>query len=132
MVIGPFVLILYGLICFGMLLAVKQSVTNAAAEGARAAIGAQPVGAETVDQAQMRVAAARVTGSLGWLGSHYVQARDVVVDVPAYCSGSSGPKCIHVKVTYPWTGNELIPPAPGLASITPSKIVSEARVQVSG
>ena len=35
----PLFFILYGLIAFGMMLALKQSVTNAAAEGARAVVG---------------------------------------------------------------------------------------------
>src|SRR5437588_6838703 len=40
LVIPIFVFVLYGLIAFGLMLSAKQTVTNAAAEGARAAVGA--------------------------------------------------------------------------------------------
>ena len=39
LVIGLFMLILYGLISYGMILATKQRVTNAASEAARSAVG---------------------------------------------------------------------------------------------
>ena len=126
-----FFTILYLLIAFGMALAVKQSITNAAAEGARAAIGAQAVGAETLEQAQVRVAKARVAGALDWLGTHYVESRDLVVAPPAACDVlvPTGPKCIKVKVTYLWKGNEIVPPGPG-SSLLPDTFSSESVVQV--
>ena len=126
-----FFTILYLLVAFGMALAVKQSITNAASEGARAAVGAQAVGAETLDAAQVRVAKARVASALDWLGSHYVESRDLVVDPPAACDASdpTGPKCIKVKVTYLWDGNEIVPPGPGSA-LLPDRFSSESVVQV--
>ena len=39
LVIGLFMLILYGLISYGMIMATKQRVTNAASEAARSAVG---------------------------------------------------------------------------------------------
>lgn len=138
-----FFTILYLLIAFGMALAVKQSITNAASEGARAAIGAQPIGIETLDQAQVRVAKARVAGALDWLGSHYVESRDlkvgtptpdpeVFIPLPGLCDPVGdplGPKCITVKVTYLWKGNEIVPPGPGSA-LLPETFSSESVVQV--
>src|SRR5947207_6832460 len=46
LVIPIFIFVLYGLIAFGMMLSAKQTITNAASEGARAAVGAtgDPVG----------------------------------------------------------------------------------------
>ena len=55
LVVGLFVFILYGLISFGMILATKQRITNAAAEAARAAVG------ESNDADAISVATARVT-----------------------------------------------------------------------
>jgi len=127
-----FFTILYLLIAFGMALAVKQSITNAASEGARAAVGARPVGSETLDAAQVRVAKAQVARALDWLGGHYVESRDLVVDPPAACDSSNpaGPKCIRVKVTYQWDGNEIVPPGPG-SNLLPETFSSESVVQVA-
>jgi Flp pilus assembly protein TadG len=57
LVVALFVFVLYGLIAFGMILATKQRVTNAAAEWARAAVG-QPSAAAAVSAATARVLAA--------------------------------------------------------------------------
>ena len=54
LVVGLFVFILYGLIAFGMILATKQRVTNATAEGARAAVG-QTNAADAKNAAKARV-----------------------------------------------------------------------------
>jgi Flp pilus assembly protein TadG len=128
-VFGLFVFVLYALIAFGMILALKQSMTSAASDGARAAIAARPVGAETPAQAQVRVAKAKVDNALNWLGSKY-HASDTTA-VVAFCSGSSGPQCITVTVDYPYESRPLVPPSPGMGLMTPSHIKSTAVVQVS-
>jgi Flp pilus assembly protein TadG len=122
------VTVLYGLIALGMVVGLKQSVTNAAAEGARAAIGARQQAGETLPQAQARVAKARVASALNWLGSKY-DPNDVTALV-AYCEGSSGPQCITVTIDYPYGARPLVPHAPGLKIVTPDHLKTTAKVQL--
>lgn len=123
LVAGLFIFILYGLIWFGMMLALKQGVTNAAAEGARSAVGLTGVDAQT--KAQQTVA-----DRLGWLGGNYSDS-DITVDLPAPCQPSGVGTCITVSIAYPWEDRPLIPAAPGLGFVAVEQITSEATVQIS-
>ena len=138
MIALPLFFVLYALIAFGMMLALKQSVTSAAAEGARAVVGVVDDPATAgVDERVVR-AQTTVANRLGWLGSKY-QPSDLTVswyntstgacDVPAGGTPPS-PPTICVKISYPYDSRPLIPTAPGLGLITPSTLGSEARVQV--
>ena len=126
LVFGLFVMILYGLIAFGMVLAVKQGVTNASAEGARAAVGA----ADAVEaEAQAKD---RVRNALDWLGSKYdVDDPDQFLAQTADCPSISTPtaKCITVTITYDYDAHPVVPPAPGLRILTPPRLVSTSVVQ---
>jgi Flp pilus assembly protein TadG len=123
LVIPIFVFVLYGLIAFGMMLSAKQTVTNAAAEGARAAVGAStdPVGA-----ARARVGQAMNSYS----GYNAADPKQFDAQV-APCTNNAAASCITVKVTYPYGDKPLIPPAPGLGLVMPSTLSSTAVVQVS-
>lgn len=131
-VFSLFVFVLYGLIAFGMMLALKQSVTAAAAEGARSAVGV------TDDAAAVTTAKAAVLDRLDWLAADKKAAVSAQLDanpptVVSPCPGSPLPtsRCIRVEVTYPYAGNELVPPAPGLGLVTPSSFGSTAVVQIT-
>lgn len=114
LVVGLFIFILYGLIAFGMILATKQRVTNAAAEGARAAVG-QTTSAGAISAATARVAAAGLTA-----GAY----------TPTYTTAACGSnQCITVTITYNLSTNPVVPPAPGLRLVTPSTLTSTAVVQ---
>ncbi|HUR17860.1 MAG TPA: TadE/TadG family type IV pilus assembly protein [Acidimicrobiales bacterium] len=116
LVVGLFVFILYGLISFGMILATKQRITNAAAEGARAAVG-QTSAAAAVTAATNRVLAAGLPA-----GAY----------TPTYTTATCGSnQCITVTITYNLASRPVVPPAPGLGLITPSTISSSAVVQYS-
>lgn len=116
LVVGLFVFILYGLIAFGMVLATKQRVTNAAAEGARAAVGsANPT--DAINAATARVLAAGLPA-----GAY----------TPTYSTapcGTTGNECITVTITYDLDGHPVIPPAPGLGLVIPPSMSSTAVVQ---
>ena len=139
LVVIPLVFILYGLIAFGMMLALKQSVTNAAAEGARSVVGVvDDPSTPGVDERVLR-AQQTVANRLDWLGSKY-QSSDLTVawwdsttsscvNVAAGASPPS-PPTICVKISYPYSSRPLVPLAPGLGLVTPSTLGSEARVQV--
>ncbi len=123
LVIGLFMFVLYGLVWFGMMLALKQGVTNAAAEGARSAVGLSGAAAQTR-------AKTTVQNRLGWLGGNY-SAGDVTVALPAPCVGDATHSCITVKIEYPWEDRPLLPAAPGLNFVPVEKISSTATVQIS-
>lgn len=113
LVLPVFLFVLYGLITFGVILAQKQQITNAAADGARAAVGqTDPVGAAT----------ARVQQALGAPGSY------TATYTTATCSGGSG-SCITVNIVYDYANHPIVPTAPGLGLVTPSTFMSKAVVQ---
>ena len=127
LVIPIFIFVLYGIIAFGIMLSAKQSLVNAASEGARAAVGS------TGSTAQVAAAKAAVQRSLAGSVKQY-DANDTSefeahVD---YCTGTSGSKCIFVNLTYPYDSKPLIPQAPGLGLVTPSTLTAHAVVQVPG
>jgi len=122
LVVGLFMFILYGLVWFGMMLALKQGVTNAASEAARSAVGLSGTAAQ--NKAKQTVA-----DRLSWLGAKY-DPNDVTVATPATCVGGSG-TCITVKIAYPWETRPLLPKAPGLGFVPVPSISSEATVQIS-
>lgn len=133
----PLFFILYALIAFGMMLALKQSVTSAASEGARAVVGVVDDPATAGDERVLR-AQTTVANRLSWLGSKY-QPGDLTVSwynsVSGACDVAAGgtppsPPTVCVKIAYPYTSRPLIPGAPGMGLITPSTLGSEARVQV--
>lgn len=119
LVVGLFIFILYGLITFGMILATKQRVTNAAAEAARAAVG-QTNAADAKSAAIARVAASGLTSGTYTIGPG-------AGEPTVFACGSF--QCIQVTVTYNLAANPVVPPAPGLGLVTPSSISSTAVVQ---
>jgi Flp pilus assembly protein TadG len=120
----PFFFILYGLIAFGMMLALKQGVTNAASEAARSAVGSS--------NATTAAAAAKATVQqrLSWAHSYNVNDSTQFQAVAVNCSASDTQQsCIQVTVTYPYSAHPLVPPAPGLGLFTPDHISSQATVE---
>jgi len=116
LVIGIFMLVLYGLISFGMIMATKQRVTNAASEAARSAVG------ESNDTAAIAAATTRVDTLLSGSAGSYTR---VVTATPLPCS----PCLVKVTITWDWKNHPVVPPAPGIGLVTPDKIISEAQVQ---
>ena len=130
LVFALFVFVLYALICFGVILAAKNSVTHAAAEGARSAIGVVDVPSTPDDERLVR-AYDRVAQSLAWFGPNY-QPGDTTATIAA-CGPPAPPsaQCITVTITYPYESRPLIPPAPGLGVVTPSRLSATAVVELT-
>jgi Flp pilus assembly protein TadG len=125
LVMIPLMMMLYGLIAFGMVIALKQSMTSAAADAARSAVGA-PVGTEA------SVAQATVAQRLSWMGSK-IQPSDTiatVVDCTTIAPDASG-HCMQVIITYPYSSRPVVPQAPGLGLVTPSQLTAKAVVKFS-
>jgi Flp pilus assembly protein TadG len=127
----PFFLLLYGLVVFGMALAVKQSVTNAAAEGARAAVG-------ITNEAAAELKAQEVVASrLDWLGGNY-QGSDLTVTwyntTTATCGATSPPTgqpmTICVAIDLPYKARGVVPTVPIIDGVTPEHLRSTAIVQI--
>ena len=128
----PFFLLLYGLIVFGMALAVKQSVTNAAAEGARSAVG------YTTDSSAAKTKALTTAlARLNWLGSN-IQSSDVTVSFyntsTSSCGSSTPPSgqtwTICVAIDVPYKAREIVPLVPIVSGVTPAHLRSTAIVQI--
>jgi Flp pilus assembly protein TadG len=122
LVVGLFVFVLYGLISFGMILTTKQRITNAAAEGARAAVG------QTTAAAAVTAATTRITSALGPAGTTYTIGPGAGVPTTGSCGSNN---CITVTITYDLAGHPVVPLAPGLGLVTPSSITSTAVVMYS-
>ena len=123
LVVGLFVMILYGLIYFGMALATKQRVTNAAAEGARSAVGA----ASAADA--QTAATNRVQSLLGAPNGRYTVTP---VAAPCVAAVTNGPQCITVTISWDWENHPAVPAAPGLRLAPVDALGSTAVVQYSG
>ena len=110
LVVGLFAFILYGLVTFGMALATKQRVTSAAADAARAAVGAPDL-ATAQSQALLRVQAK--LGTTGYNATYLPDTNN--------CSAPA--ECIRVTIVYD------LPPSPGLGLVAPPTTSSSAVVQ---
>ena len=139
LVLIPLFFMLYGLIAFGMILALKQSVTNAAAEGARSVVGVPDDSTTPLVDERLEKAKTTVAARLNWIGSKYspsdlqVAWYDPGTQTCNYGAASGSPPSpatVCVKITYPYESRPLIPLAPGLGLVTPATLGSEARVQV--
>ena len=125
-----FFTLLYGLIAYGMMFALKQSITNAANEGARAAIGADLAASYDTDE-----------DSLEWLGakccrrSAELTGEPLTIDpVRGFCSPAAtdpgDPECVTVSVSYDYAGSPLLPPLPGFGLFFPDSLNSTGVIQL--
>ena len=116
-----FLLFLYGILTYGFIFGLDQSMNHAAEEGARAAIST------TTDAAAITRAQDTALQRLGWLGSR-IQPSDVVATVAA-CPNDTSVKCITVTITYPWNTRPLVPRLAGLPA--PDQMLAVAVVQLT-
>ena len=126
-----FMFFIYAVAVFGILLSTKNSITHAAAEGARSALTVSDLPAATLDARRVTQATTTVANSLsGTLGSHYNPS-----DVSASIAGCDNPadthKCITVTITYPWSTRPIVPQLPGMGLATPNNVRATAVVRLS-
>lgn len=115
-----FIFLIFGLIAYGMILATKQQITNAAADGARAAVGA----ADPVQAAKDRI-----HNALGPEGDYSLTPAPVV----APCVVGSPGNCITIHISYNYADHPIVPvpELPGLHLFTPDTLDAKAVVQLS-
>jgi Flp pilus assembly protein TadG len=132
LIVSLLMVFLFGIITFGALLAFKSSMTQAAEEGARAAIG---VPYTPTDQSAVTSAAiAKANGSL-WSGHDCTSTGmrcDATVDLCRDASGATtGHYCVTVKLTYSYRDNPVVPLVPLVDYAVPSQLIEQAVVQLN-
>ena len=150
--------LLYGIITYGVILAAQATVTQAAADGARAGIvqgttnqacsGTGQNGA-SVSSAGC-VAVAQAAQDLGWMDkggcNEFVgvgatgtptqvsnsNTSAITCTARTYaCPSELTNTCLSVKISYDYSSSPLFPELPGLGVITPSTITSTNVLQLS-
>jgi Flp pilus assembly protein TadG len=120
--------LVFATIGYAYMLSFRQTVSQSAAEGARAAAVA-PATADRDTAALEAVNASMSTGSGGLeCGQDHLVCR--VSTVPN-CGDGSSRDCIKVTVEYPYRDHSLLPSVPGLGFILPSTISYSAVAEVS-
>jgi Flp pilus assembly protein TadG len=127
--------LLYGIITYGLILAAQATVTQAAADAARAGLVASATAKATAEE--------EAANDLGWMnkGTCYqpdvppsglgsASATTTCVASEAPCPSNSSIQCLSVTVKYNYSSNPLFPELPGLGLITPSTISSTNVVQL--
>jgi Flp pilus assembly protein TadG len=125
LVIPLFIYVLYSIIAFGAALSLREDVTHAAAEAARATLGVVNCTQTNLTTCQA-AASTRATNILGWVGS----PSDIsVTSAASSCATSNDPAgwCITVTVTY---DKSIVPSEPGLGVFIPTGSSATATVQV--
>jgi Flp pilus assembly protein TadG len=120
------IMLLYGIVTYGLILAAQATVTQAAADGARSGIVAPSTAVATAE--------AQASQDLGWMGKGACNETSVVTTCTAsqdHCKSNSANTCLTVTVTYHYNQSPLFPELPGLNIVTPSSISSTNVLQVS-
>ncbi len=121
-----FLVLLFGILTYGFIFGLDQSMNHAAEEGARSAIST------TSDSAAITKAHDVAMNRLRWLGTN-IQSGDVVATIvtgSTDCDPNDATiKCIKVTITYPWDTRPIIPKFPGLP--VPSQMQATAIVELT-
>lgn len=137
----PLILILvFGIIAYGYMFSFRQALSQAAAEGARAAVGASTTGCSDADWnvsgcAPGTAAATAVANDL----SQYSNGGAILscgngnltCTIAKAASCASGHTCISVTVSYPYRDHSLLPTVPGFGFTLPSTLSFTSVVEVS-
>lgn len=127
-------LFLYAIVAYGMALAVKHSVTQAAADAARAAV---PVVQDLPDETGPATAALHQADTdLQWLGGADACGQPdftCSTSVLSPCPGSgSGTNCLAVTVTYNYDAHPIVPSLPGFGLFLPATLSSSTTTLLAG
>jgi Flp pilus assembly protein TadG len=120
--------LLYGIVSVGLSLAARTTITQAAADGARAGI------AYTSSAAAITAAEKQAGNDLGWMGQGTCNPSGTAITCVASeapCASNALNTCLTVTVTYNYAAHPLFPPMPGLGVLTPNTIGATSTLQVS-
>jgi Flp pilus assembly protein TadG len=121
------IMLLYGIITYGLILAAQATVTQAAADAARAGL---TVGSATA----VSVAETQAGTDVGWMNKGTCGTSGTAITCNAVeetCPSNSLETCLKVTVIYNYSSNPLFPELPGLGIITPSTISSTNVLQLN-
>ena len=127
-------LFLYAIVAYGMVLAVKHAVTQAAADAARAAV---PVTQDLpAESGPSGTALAQANVDLNWLGGTNACSQpgfSCTTSVLSPCPGSgSSTNCLQVTVRYDYVDHPIVPSLPGLGLILPDSLQSSTTTLLAG
>jgi len=130
LVIIPLMVLVWGIICYGVMFSYRQALSQAAGEGARAAVAAPTASISSA-------ATAAISNALS--SYHQTCGTTLVCSVSSPTSGTlpngatcpSGHTCVQVTVTFPYRSNPLIPNVPGLGIVVPENLTFTQTVEVS-
>jgi Flp pilus assembly protein TadG len=131
--------LLYGIITYGLILAAQATVTQAAADAARAGIISSSTAVATAE--------AQACTDVGWMSktcgtpttfnttncTFSPNPADAITTFACQktCPSNANNQCLTVTVLYNYNSNPLFPELPGLGVITPSTISSTNVLQLS-
>jgi Flp pilus assembly protein TadG len=116
--------LLFGIITFGLILSFKQGLTQATAEGARA-------GAVVSETDAPAVAAAAAADGVGAFNKACGSGGLTCTYVVAPCASAPLTKCITVKMVYDYKNHPLLPPLPGVGLVVPDTLSATSVAQVN-
>ncbi len=125
-VIVLLITILYGIITYGMILAAQSTLTQAAADAARAGLVAGAANAPGVARGQAGL-------DVSWMDKGACSTSGTIITcnaVPVQCPSSASVQCLKVTLVYNYSESPLFPELPGLGLITPSTITSTNIIQL--
>jgi len=120
--------LVFATIAYAYMLSFRQTVSQSAAEGARAAAVA-PASADRI-LAGTNGASVSLSTGVGGMTCSSPNVTCTVVPVPNCGDGSAG-NCVKVTVSYPYRDHSLLPSVPGLGFMLPQTISYSAIAQVN-
>lgn len=141
--------LIFGVISYAYMFSFRQALSQAAAEGARAAVGStststcsssDPTTYTASTCAAQYAAVQAIQSALSQYNMTCVSSSTTITDTrhlgcnvaaPSACSYDATHNCLTVVVTYPYRSETLLPTVPGLGFTLPSQLGFTSVVQVS-
>lgn len=140
----PLLLIVFGIIQFGLILSFKQDMTRAAAEGARAGAVALPTGSETPAAAAQSAADEAVREAVAEFGGGFATddplalgkgcQRDGMTCQPAVvapCASEPTLECVTVELTYDYESHPLYGRVPLIEVFLPDTVAASSVARIN-
>lgn len=129
LILPVFLMLVYAGIAFGVAMSARATLTEAAADGARAAIGGTSATYQSMAAGQAKTAIDASLPSADTAGAITISTPTPVTPCPH--SGSSTSTCVTVAITYNYAAHPLIPNLPGMGVVMPSTMNVSYTVQVT-
>jgi Flp pilus assembly protein TadG len=116
-----FFALFYAIVAYGFVMTLRQNLTLAAEEGARAAVQDAPDEAARLARAQTTA-----NGVLSWLPGDGI----TVSATAANCVANPATRCVTVTVGYDYAAHPIVPALPLLGIAIPANLGASATVQI--